>query len=46
MFAVTGWKGGTAEKLRQRLPGPLERNVRAVISSSQTLDFNKAELLH
>lgn len=46
MFAVTGWKGGTAEKLYQRLSGPLERNVRAVISADQTLDFNKAELLH
>lgn len=45
MFAVAGW-GGTAEEIRRRLPVPLERNVRAVVSSGQTLDFSKAELLH
>ncbi|MDE6591123.1 MAG: hypothetical protein K2K53_12445 [Oscillospiraceae bacterium] len=44
MFAVTGWENGTAEKIRERLPDTLERNVWAVISSGRELDFGGGTL--
>lgn len=44
MFAVTGWSGGTAEKIRIRLPDPLDRTVWVVISPDQELEFGKGTL--
>lgn len=45
MFAVTGWSGGTAEKIRSRLPDGLERIVWAVISPNQELALGNGTLL-